>query len=76
MNNIIEVNNLKKYFGKGNKLVKAVDGISLKIREKEIFGFLGPNGAGKTTSLRMIIGLLKPDSGDITIMGHDPHKNV
>ncbi|MHA1968255.1 MAG: ABC transporter ATP-binding protein, partial [Candidatus Hodarchaeales archaeon] len=38
--------------------------------------FLGPNGAGKTTSLRMIIGLLKPDSGDITIMGHDPHKNV
>ncbi len=75
MSNIIEVRNLKKYFGKGEKLVKAVDGISLDIRENEIFGFLGPNGAGKTTSLRMIIGLLKPDAGNITIMGQDPHKN-
>ncbi|MFX0123866.1 MAG: ABC transporter ATP-binding protein [Candidatus Hodarchaeota archaeon] len=75
MSNIIEVRDLKKYFGKGEKLVKAVDGISLDIRENEIFGFLGPNGAGKTTSLRMIIGLLKPDEGNITIMGQDPHKN-
>ncbi|MFX1285941.1 MAG: ABC transporter ATP-binding protein [Promethearchaeota archaeon] len=75
MANIIEVSNLKKYFGKGDKLVKAVDGISLEIRENEIFGFLGPNGAGKTTSLRMIIGLLRPDAGTISIMGQDPHKN-
>ena len=75
MSNIIEVNGLKKYFGKGEKLVKAVDGISLEIRANEIFGFLGPNGAGKTTSLRMIIGLLKPDAGNITINGQDPHKN-
>ena len=75
MSNIIEVNGLKKYFGKGEKLVKAVDGISLEIRENEIFGFLGPNGAGKTTSLRMIIGLLKPDAGNITINGQDPHKD-
>ena len=74
MSNIIEVRDLKKYFGKGDKLVKAVDGISLDIRENEIFGFLGPNGAGKTTSLRMIIGLLKPDAGNITIMGQDPNK--
>ncbi|MHA2226895.1 MAG: ABC transporter ATP-binding protein [Candidatus Hodarchaeales archaeon] len=73
--NIIEVRGLKKYFGKGKKLVKAVDGISLDIRENEIFGFLGPNGAGKTTSLRMILGLLKPDEGKITIMGQDPQKN-
>ncbi|UCE13375.1 MAG: ABC transporter ATP-binding protein [Candidatus Heimdallarchaeota archaeon] len=75
MSNIIEVRELKKYFGKGDKLVKAVDGISLDIREGEIFGLLGPNGAGKTTSLRMIIGLLKPDAGNITIMGGDPLKN-
>ncbi|MFX1507646.1 MAG: ABC transporter ATP-binding protein [Promethearchaeota archaeon] len=75
MSNIIEVRDLKKYFGKGEKLVKAVDGISLEIHENEIFGFLGPNGAGKTTSLRMIIGLLKPDAGNITINGQDPHKN-
>lgn len=75
MTNIIEVRDLKKYFGKGEKLVKAVDGISLEIHENEIFGFLGPNGAGKTTSLRMIIGLLKPDAGNITINGQNPHKN-
>jgi ABC-2 type transport system ATP-binding protein len=75
MSNIIEVRDLKKYFGKGEKLVKAVDGISLEIHENEIFGFLGPNGAGKTTSLRMIIGLLKPDAGNISINGQDPHKN-
>jgi len=75
VSNIIEVRNLKKYFGKGEKLVKAVDGISLEIHENEIFGLLGPNGAGKTTSLRMIIGLLKPDAGKITIMGQDPHTN-
>ncbi len=75
MSNIIEVKGLKKYFGKGDKLVKAVDGISLDIHEKEIFGFLGPNGAGKTTSLRMIIGLLQPDAGNIRILGQDPHKN-
>ncbi len=73
--NIIEVSNLKKYFGRGDKLVKAVDGISLEIHEKEIFGFLGPNGAGKTTSLRMIIGLLKPDVGEVSIMGNNPYKN-
>jgi len=75
LSNIIEVRNLKKYFGKKDKLVKAVDGISLEIHKNEIFALLGPNGAGKTTSIRMIIGLLKPDTGKITIMGQDPHKN-
>ncbi|MHA2167985.1 MAG: ABC transporter ATP-binding protein [Candidatus Hodarchaeales archaeon] len=75
MKNIIEVHDLKKYYGKGKNLVKAVDGISLTIRENEIFGFLGPNGAGKTTSLRMIIGLLKPDEGQVKILGKDQHTN-
>ena len=72
MGNIIEVHNLKKYYGRGANLVKAVDGISLDIRENEIFGFLGPNGAGKTTSLRMIIGLLTPDEGQVEILGKGP----
>jgi ABC-2 type transport system ATP-binding protein len=75
MKDIIEVHDLKKYYGKGKNLVKAVDGISLTIRENEIFGFLGPNGAGKTTSLRMIIGLLKPDEGQVKIFGKDHHTN-
>ncbi len=79
MGNIIEVYNLKKYYGRGVNVVKAVDGISLHIRENEIFGFLGPNGAGKTTSLRMIIGLLTPDEGQVEILGkslHEHGKNV
>lgn len=75
MPHIIEVQKLRKYFGKGADLVRAVDGISLNIQEGEIFGFLGPNGAGKTTSLRMIIGLLKPDSGGVKILGKDPFSN-
>ena len=72
---IIEVQKLRKYFGKEADLVRAVDGISLNIQEGEIFGFLGPNGAGKTTCLRMIIGLLKPDSGGVKILGKDPFSN-
>lgn len=72
---IIEVQKLRKYFGKGADVVRAVDGISLNIQKGEIFGFLGPNGAGKTTSLRMIIGLLKPDSGGVRILGKDPFSN-
>lgn len=72
---IIEVQKLRKYFGKGADQVRAVDGISINIQEGEIFGFLGPNGAGKTTSLRIIIGLLKPDSGGVKILGKDPFSN-
>jgi len=75
MANIIEVRNLKKYFGKGDKLVKAVDGISLEIRENEIFGFLGPNGAGKTTTIRMMTGVLRPTTGEIKILGLNAWKN-
>ncbi|MFX1284132.1 MAG: ABC transporter ATP-binding protein [Promethearchaeota archaeon] len=68
----IEVNNLTKTFGKGEQRVEAVKGISLSVKKGEIFGFLGPNGAGKTTSLRMIVGLLKPDEGVVKIFGMDP----
>jgi len=68
----IEVTNLTKTFGKGEQKVEAVKGISLTVKKGEIFGFLGPNGAGKTTSLRMIVGLLLPDEGKVTIFGMDP----
>ncbi|MEV7771926.1 ABC transporter ATP-binding protein [Kitasatospora sp. NPDC086791] len=51
--------------------VRANDGISLTVRQGEIFGLLGPNGAGKSTLVRQLTGLLRPDSGSIELLGHD-----
>lgn len=64
---MIVIDNVSKYF---NGLL-AVDGLSVSIPDCEIFGLVGPNGAGKTTTLRMMTGILKPDSGRILINGHD-----
>lgn len=63
----IDVNDLHKSFN----TLKAVNGVSLQVKEGEIFGFLGPNGGGKTTTIRMICGLLIPDSGSGTCLGYD-----
>lgn len=70
--NILEVNDLKKSLGK-REIIK---GISFNIKSGEIFGFLGPNGAGKTTTIRMLVGLIKPTSGEIKICGHDLAKDT
>lgn len=69
---MIKIENLSKSYNKGS--VKAVDNLNLHVRPGEIFGFLGPNGAGKTTTIKMIVGLLNPDSGSITIKGFDSRK--
>ncbi len=66
-NTIIEVNQLSKKFN--NKTV--VDHISLSVKRGDIFGFLGPNGSGKTTTIRMLCGLLTPDSGTGKCLGFD-----
>jgi ABC-2 type transport system ATP-binding protein len=66
-NKIIEVSELTKRFGD----LTAVNRVSFSVNEGEIFGFLGPNGAGKTTTMRMLTGLLTPDSGDVFIDGID-----
>ena len=62
---ILSVKNLNKFFGE----FKAVNNINLQVNQGDIYGFLGPNGAGKSTTLRMILGLIKPDSGEILING-------
>ncbi len=58
--------------------LKAVDGVNLRVRTGEVFGFLGPNGAGKTTTIKMLLGIAKPDAGSILIDGRDlsrePHE--
>jgi ABC-2 type transport system ATP-binding protein len=61
----LKVNNLSKSYAS----VKAVDGISFEVKHGEIFGMLGPNGAGKTSTIRMILDIIKPDSGQIEVLG-------
>ncbi len=65
MNEIIRTKNLTKHFGS----VKATDKISLSVRKGEIYGFLGLNGAGKTTTIRMLLGMIKPTSGESYLKG-------
>jgi len=64
----IEVNGLKKYFG----LKKAVEDVSLQIKEGEIFGLLGPSGAGKTTIIKLLTGELNKTAGEIAVLGMAP----
>lgn len=66
----VAVHNLTKHYGD----ITAVDNISFEVNHGEIFGFLGPNGAGKTTTIRILTGIIKPDEGKATIMGHDIEK--
>ena len=65
MQNSIKVINLKKWYGKK----EAVKNINFEIKENEIVGLLGPNGCGKTTTIGMMLGLLKPSSGEVLING-------
>jgi ABC-2 type transport system ATP-binding protein len=68
MTQVIEVRNLHKAYDG----VTAVDDVSFNVNEGEIFGIIGPNGAGKTTTIETIIGLRKPDSGSVSVLGLDP----
>ena len=68
--NVLEVKGLKKRLGK-REIIK---GINFSVKDGEIFGFLGPNGAGKTTTIRMLVGLIAPNEGEIKISGKDVQK--
>jgi ABC-2 type transport system ATP-binding protein len=74
MSSLLELQNLKKYFA----TQKAVDDISLSVKQGQIFGLLGPNGAGKTTLIRMITGIFYPDEGEIIFDGKkfDPINDI
>ena len=68
MDRVLEVDGASRSFGE----VRAVDGLSLVLERGEIMGFLGTNGAGKTTTIKMLLGLIRPTSGTVRVMGGDP----
>jgi len=71
-NFLISASHIQKSFGD----LKAVDGVSLQIKAGEIYGLVGADGAGKTTTMRLLVGALKADSGNVTICGFDVSKEV
>ncbi|MGA2361218.1 MAG: ABC transporter ATP-binding protein [Candidatus Aminicenantales bacterium] len=77
MTDAIRIENLKKSFRLGfiPKTKEILKGISLSVKEGEIFGYLGPNGAGKTTTIKCLLGLIHPDAGTIEIFGQ-PHNSA
>jgi ABC-2 type transport system ATP-binding protein len=64
----ISISGLVKTFG----TTRALDGLDLEVAEGEVHGFLGPNGAGKSTTIRVLLGLLRANAGDVTLLGGDP----
>jgi ABC-2 type transport system ATP-binding protein len=69
---MISVRGLVKEFGS----VRALDGLDLEVRSGEVHGFLGPNGAGKSTTIRVLLGLLRPDGGVARLFGEDPWRRA
>jgi ABC-2 type transport system ATP-binding protein len=72
MANAIEASGLRKHFGP----TRALDGLDLTVRSGEVHAFLGPNGAGKTTTIRILLGLLRSDGGEVTLLGGDPWRDA
>ncbi len=70
-NKVIVVNGLKKFFGN----VKAVNDITFEVNKGEVFGLLGPNGAGKTTTIKLLLGLLEPNEGEMSVFGLNPERD-
>ena len=68
----IELSHVSKRFGATQRL----DGLDLTVAQGAVFGFLGPNGAGKTTTLRTLLGLVRPDAGQVRVLGLDPARDA
>ena len=69
---VIDVQGLVKTFGPS----RALDGLDLSVQQGEFHGFLGPNGAGKSTTIRVLLGLLRKDAGEVTLFGKDPWRDA
>ncbi len=70
--NVIEIRKLTKSYGRH----KALEGVDLTVKQGEVYGFIGPNGAGKTTTIRILLGMLKKDGGEVKIFDKDPWDNA
>jgi ABC-type multidrug transport system ATPase subunit len=68
---VLDVSNLTKFYGN----FKALDSVSFSVSQGWVYGYLGPNGAGKTTTIRTMLGLLKPNGGEVKITGVNPSKD-
>ena len=69
-NSLVEAHGLQKQFGR----LKAVDDVSFTVNRGDIYGFLGPNGSGKSTTIRMILGLIKPNGGEVKLFGQNMNR--
>src|SRR5690242_21732489 len=72
MASVIDAMGVVKTFG----TTRALDGLELRVEPGEVHGFLGPNGAGKSTTLRVLLGLLRPDAGTVRLLGGDPWRDA
>src|SRR3712207_267510 len=72
MRPVITIENLVKTYGS----FRALDGLDLELGAGEVLGFLGPNGAGKSTTIRVLLGLLRADSGSVRLLGGDPWRDA
>src|SRR3954447_8804810 len=72
MSTAISVSKLRKAFGR----TVALDGLDLEVTTGEVHGFLGPNGAGKSTTIRVLLGLLRPDDGQVRLLDGDPWRDA
>lgn len=70
--NVIRIDGLVKTFG----TARALDGLDMNVRRGEVHGFLGPNGSGKSTTIRILLGLMRADAGEMTLFGADPWRDA
>ena len=68
----VRVRSLVKRFGR----LTALDGLDLEVAAGQVHGFLGPNGAGKSTTIRILLGLHRPDAGSVRVLGRDPAREA